>query len=597
MAASSHIRLLSDAVINKIAAGEVVDRPASVLKELLENGLDAGAGRVTVEVVAGGRKLIAVSDDGSGMGRDDALLSIERHATSKIRDVDDIENVVTLGFRGEALAAIAAVSQLTLTTRTPEAEAGTEITVAGGKIQDVREAGCPAGTAVRARNLFYNVPARRKFLRSEQTELSHVRQTFLVYALSHPAVGLTLRVDEREVWRLAAGAKLEDRLLELFGGDLVKQLRPVDFQSGEVRLHGYTGLPQLNRGDRSDQYIFVNGRPAGAPLLHYALSEAYHTLLPRGRYPVLFLFLELPPGQLDVNVHPAKKEVRFRNPGAVRDTVIEGLRRALGSPPAVAEDAAPAGAMSSVAPGAAPPPPAENWFPAGMAAGAAAFPYPRLAMGSPLGRPPAAGVVPPVDSPAPGSGPWAWCRVLGQVGGLYVVMETSEGVVLMDPHAAHERVLFERFMKEILAHHVHSQGLLTPETVALLPQDARRVREQLDLLREMGFGISEFGADTFLVDALPVCLGNVSATTLLAEVAGTMERAGSRGGMEHWAEEAIAQAACKAAVKARDRLSAGEIEQLVRALAGTAMPYTCPHGRPTVIFMSFNELHRKFGRA
>ncbi|HOW96887.1 MAG TPA: DNA mismatch repair endonuclease MutL [Kiritimatiellia bacterium] len=589
MPGPAHIRLLSDEVINKIAAGEVVDRPASVLKELLENALDAGATRVTVEIVAGGRKMIAVSDDGGGMDRDDALLSIERHATSKIRDVDDIEDVATLGFRGEALAAIAAVSQFTLTTRTAAAEGGTEITVAGGKIRDVRDEGCPAGTRVQVRNLFFNVPARRKFLRSEQTELSHVRQVFLLYALSHPAVGLALRVDEREVWRLAAGATLNDRLLELFGPGTISQLRPVDFRAGELWLHGYAGIPSLSRGDRSDQYFFINGRPAGAPLLHFALSEAYHTLLPRGRYPVLYLFLELPPGQVDVNVHPAKKEVRFRNTGAVRDAVIEGLRRALGTTPA-APEAAPIHPLASVAP------PAEAWLPAIRRDQPPAFAYPRLPMAPAEGEAPAPG---PSGSPAaaPAAGPWAWCRVLGQVGGLYVVMETPDGVVLMDPHAAHERVLFERFMKEVTAHRVNSQGLLAPETVALLPQDARRVREQLDLLRDMGFGLSEFGADTFLVDALPVCLGNVSAAALLAEVADTLERAGARGGTERWAEEAVAQASCKAAVKARDQLAPEEIEELVRALAATGMPYTCPHGRPTVIFMSFGELHRKFGRA
>ncbi|MBP7829221.1 MAG: DNA mismatch repair endonuclease MutL [Kiritimatiellae bacterium] len=590
MPGPSPIRLLSDAVINKIAAGEVVDRPASVLKELLENALDAGATRITVEIVAGGRKLIAVSDDGSGMDRDDALLSIERHATSKIRDVDDIEDVATLGFRGEALAAIAAVSQFTLTTRTAAMEGGTEITVAGGKIQDVRDAGGPAGTSIRVRNLFFNVPARRKFLRSEPTELSHVRQTFLVYALAHPGAGLILRVDEREVWRLAAGATLEQRLLELFGAEQVGLLRPVDFRAGELRLHGYAGLPSLSRGDRSDQYFFINGRPAGAPLLHFALSEAYHTLLPRGRYPVLYLFLELPPGQVDVNVHPAKKEVRFRNPGAVRDAVIEGLRRALGTAPAAA-----AGIPGAPAPSAAPAP--ESWIPALDRERPPAFAYPRLPM-IPSGPPPAPAQ--PADAgpaQAAAAGPWAWCRVVGQVGGLYVVLETPDGVVLMDPHAAHERVLFERFMKEVTGHRVNSQGLLAPETVALLPADARRVREQLDLLRDMGFGLSEFGADTFLVDALPVCLGNVSAAALLAEVANTLERAGARGGTERWAEEAVAQAACKTAVKARDRLEPEEIEELVRALAATSMPYTCPHGRPTVIFMSFGELHRKFGRA
>ena len=586
MPAAAHIHLLSDAVINKIAAGEVVDRPASVVKELVENSLDAGATRVEIEVVAGGRKLIVVSDNGRGMDRDDALMSIERHATSKIRDVSDIEQIETLGFRGEALAAISAVSQFTLSTRTAESLAGTEIAVSGGAVQEVKEAGCPSGTSLRVRHLFFNVPARRKFLRSEQTELSHVRQTFLVYALSHPAIGWRLVVDEREAYNLPAGSSLEHRLAELFGSDLVRQLRPVDFEAGPLKVKGYAGLPQVSRADRAEQYVFINGRPAGAPLLHFAVSEAYHTLLPRGRYAPIFLFLELPADQVDVNVHPAKKEVRFRNGRAVRDLVLEALRRALEIP---AGAAGPAGAA-----------PVPVWIPPPQSvpptiSARPGFDYPRLPLApeSPAGIPPAG--EPSVVSPG-GAAPWSWYRVLGQVGGLYVVMETADGLVLMDPHAAHERVLFERFMREVKARRVNSQGLLTPETVDLSPADARCVRDNIETLRQMGFSLSEFGGDTFIVDALPTCLGNTAARAILGEVAQTIEQGGRRGATDRWAEEAIAQAACKAAVKARDRLTPEEIESLIRSLAEAEMPYTCPHGRPTVIHMSFNELHRKFGR-
>lgn len=591
MTSDRHIQILSDHVANKIAAGEVVDRPASVVKELIENAIDAGATQVDVDITAGGRKSIAVSDNGGGMNRDDALLCVERHATSKIRDADDIERVATLGFRGEALAAISAVSQFTLSTRQADALSGTEVVISGGKMQDVRDAGRPPGTGVQVRHLFFNVPARRKFLRSEQTELAHARQMFLVYALSHPPVGFRLTVDGREVHRLAGGATLEDRLRELFGAAAVKSLRPVNWSSDSLALRGYAGLPQAARADRSEQFIFINRRPATAPVLNFAVSEAYHTLLPKGRYPALYLHLDMDPSLVDVNVHPAKKEVRFRNSGEVRDALINGIRQALAptseggagdrpvAPPVTGPAAEPLLAIEDM-------PPART------------FSYPRLPMApSSATQPPVGkGETAAVSKPAV-EGPWTWCRVLGQVGGLYVILETEDGVVLMDPHAAHERVLYERYMKEVTGEHVAAQGLLAPETVELAPRDALGVRENLPLLRKMGFGISEFGGDSFIVDALPNCLGNTSAADLLLAVAESLERGGTRGGTERWAEEHIAQAACKAAVKARDRLRLDEIEQLVVDLARSEMPYTCPHGRPTVIFMGFNELHKKFGRA
>ncbi|MFH0953338.1 MAG: DNA mismatch repair endonuclease MutL [Verrucomicrobiota bacterium] len=594
MTRERHIQLLPDHVANKIAAGEVVDRPASVVKELVENGLDAGATQLMVEVTAGGRKVIAVSDNGSGMNRDDALLCVERHATSKIRTADDIERVSTLGFRGEALAAISAVSHFTLSTRQADALGGTEVVISGGKVQEVRDVGCPAGTTVHVRHVFFNVPARRKFLRSEQTELAHVRQTFLVYAVSHPAIGFRLVADGREVYRLAAGAAVEDRLRELFGPDLLRSLRPVEHRSEGMTLTGYAGLPGASRSDRAEQFIFINRRPAGAPLLNYALSEAYHALLPRGRYPVVYLYLEMDPTLVDVNVHPAKKEVRFRRPSDVRDMLINSIRQALTHAPGAAAGRA----EMPAAAGAAPPEPqlAIEGMPA-----ARTFSYPRLPMvpaepGSGSGAAVQAVAGTGEEKPSAAS-PWSWCRVLGQVGGLYVVLETEDGVVLMDPHAAHERLLYERYMKEVGGDRVASQGLLTAETVELSPGDAQRVRDNLPLLKKMGFGVSEFGGDAFMIDALPTCLGSASGAALLGEVAQTLEHAGARGGAERWAEEQIAQGACKAAVKARDRLTLDEIEQLVVDLARAEMPYTCPHGRPTIVFTSFDELHRKFGRA
>ena len=589
------IQLLTDHVANKIAAGEVVDRPASVLKELVENALDAGATQIEVEVVAGGRTAIIVTDNGCGMGRDDVLLSVERHATSKIREVEDIDRIATLGFRGEALAAISSVSRFTLTSRPAAAETGTELVMAGGRMLEVRDVGGPAGTSIAVRHLFHNVPARRRFLRSESTELGHLRQAFLLYALSRPAVGWRLVVDEREVHRLPPVPRLEDRLRELFGPELMAGLRPVQFESPEVRLTGYCGVPSLNRGDRSEQYVFINGRPATAPVVGYALGEAYHTLIPKGRHPVAFLFLDLAPEDVDVNVHPTKREVRFRNGTPVRDALLTAIRDTL---KIEAGTAVPAAVPEFVRMGRASPAltildlpelPAFSYPKSGLAG-----PDPEPAAGAPVIRPAPAATAPPA-TPAAGS-PWSWCRILGQVGGLYVIFETEDGVIIMDPHAAHERVLFERFMAQLKQHQIPGQGLLTPETVELPPERALVVRANLDLLRHMGFGVADFGGDAFLVDALPVCLGNARPVDVLGEIAQTLEQGGARGGTDRWAEDQIAMAACKAAVKANDRLTLQEIEGLVLDLAKAEMPYTCPHGRPTTIFMGFQDLRRKFGR-
>ena len=592
MSQQTHIHLLSDEVANKIAAGEVVDRPASVLKELMENSLDAGATQIDVEITAGGRKAIIVADNGKGMNRDDVMLSVERHATSKIREAEDIERIETLGFRGEALAAISSVSRFSLTSRPPDQDHGTELTMSGGKILDVRDTGAPVGTTIAVRNLFHNIPARRKFLRSEETELSHLRQVFLVYALSRPGIGFRLVVDDRELYRLAPGSSSELRLRELFGAEIQNALRPVDYRSDEITITGHVGLPQASRGDRSEQYIFINGRPATAPVIAFALSEAYHTLIPKGRHPIVFLFIELPAEEVDVNVHPTKRDVRFRNGTLVRDALMKAVREAV--------------SMEFVA--GADMPPVRELMQASRAAPVLTIPdlpalppfsYPKATLDvvEPPPAPAAPAFASPDQKPEPEfNSPWSWCRVLGQVGGLYVVLETEDGVIIMDPHAAHERVLYERFMKQVVHHAVKSQGLLSPEAVELQPAQAELVRGNVELLKSMGFGISDFGGDAFIVDALPVVLGNVSAKSMLADIATTLEHGGERGGTERWAENQIAMAACKAAVKANDRLTIQEIEALVVDLARSEMPYTCPHGRPTTIYMSFQDLRRKFGR-
>lgn len=613
MAEESHIRVLPIQVANKIAAGEVVERPASVVKELVENALDAGATQIDIAVVAGGRKLISVSDNGRGMARDDALLSVERHATSKIHDVDDIECIGTLGFRGEALAAIGSVSRFRLTACRQGEITGTEIVLAGGVMQDVADIGCPPGTSIEVRDLFYNVPARRKFLRTQKTELFHIRDVFTVQALSHPEIGMSLTVDGRPLHRLPVADGLDDRLRELFSPELLTQLKRVDHDAGGMTVRGRVSLPTMHRGDRNEQYVFVNGRPTRPALLSYAIYEGYRGVLSKGRHPSVFLFLTMPADGVDVNVHPTKREIRFRRPGDVRDLVMAAIRTAL----AIAPDAE---TETDILPGQAGTidhlPPVTTTLKIDDLPRTRAFKYPRQTIpgtvaavpdgafaGTAATSPPAVqsgntdtASPPPAGADGLASTPWAWCRVLGQIGGFYVALETEGGMVLMDPRAAHERVLYDRFMRAVIDAAVEAQTLLLPETVELPRRDAARVQRNLDLFQAMGFGISEFGGNSFVVDALPACFEGTPIEALIVDMARSLDEAGSRGG-QYGKEEALAEAACRAAVQGRQHLTLAEIERLVVDLAACEMPYTSPRGRATLIFTSLKELHKKFGRS
>jgi DNA mismatch repair protein MutL len=586
MAETSTIRVLPDAVINQIAAGEVVERPASVLKELVENSIDAGATQVEIEVVDGGRRLVRVRDDGSGMDRDNALLSIERHATSKLRELKDLDSIATMGFRGEALAAMASVSQFTLVTNRAGSAAGTEIMVFGGKIQDVRDAGAPAGTEISVRNLFFNVPARRKFLRTAQTEFTHIRQAFLLEALANVGVAFVLRADDADVYRLPAAASLLDRIRDLYGEDVARHLRPLRFGNGVVQIGGFAGLPPFSRLDRELQLIFINGRPSGSPVVNFAIQGAYRSVLPGGRYAPLFLHIDLPPDMVDVNVHPAKKEVRFRRPTEVRDVIIEAIRLAIGggaeAPPAKAPERPREFDRAPV-----PSTPSDR--PAGVSpAVPVATTQPKLDWASPPAAPAAAG------GPA-ASAPWGEYRLLGRVGGLYVVLETADGLVLMDTRSAHERVLYERLLGAMAPGAAPSQGLLPPVAVPATPAQSQALRKHLDVLRGLGFGVAEFGADTFMVDALPACVAQAAPGALLSDIAdGLMQ--GGRGSAKDWARPVVAAIAGKQAVALQRELTDSELNALIRDLGATEMPYTSPRGKPTVILLSHRELNRKFGR-
>ncbi len=574
-------------VANKIAAGEVVERPASVVKELLENAIDAGATHVTIETADGGRTLIGVHDDGCGMNRADALLCLERQATSKIKDVDDIERINTLGFRGEAIPSIASVSRFLLRTRRPQDDVGTEIAIAGGKVLDVKDAGTPPGTTVEVRDLFFNVPARRKFLRAYATENARIRATFILNALAHPDIGLILKSDGRELYRLPAGATLEERIAELLDIDLSGLMRPVDATYNGIRIHGWIGHPTFTRGDRSEYYTFINNRPASAAVINYAVSAAYPKT-DNDTKPILILFIDLPPEDLDVNVHPAKREVRFRKPNDLRDALCRAISNALTqhhpAQPVVAPE------TPSIPTAEFELPPIKHPY---ISLTQPAQPSLPVTAPTPASTPDA---FDPFDlPPSPDTPQWKHHKILGLAGGRYILLETDTGYITLDPRAAYERIVYDTLIRRTAEAPVPSQTLLIPETLQLPPTDAARLRSFLDAAQTMGFQIADMGSDRFMIDAVPAILQEVSARELLITLA-TDLAAETKRGSERWREEVLAKAAGRAAAGFHKTFDARAIEELLRRLLQTQMPYTCPKGRPTMLLTSWRELARRFGR-
>ena len=611
-----HIRVLPLHVANKIAAGEVVERPASVVKELVENAIDAGAKSIRISITQGGRKLVSVQDDGCGMTRDDAVLSLERQATSKLLDVNDIEEIDTLGFRGEAIPSIASVSRFTITTRRHESDEGTLVQVNAGQLAEVSSAGCPPGTLVEVRDLFCNVPARRKFLRAYATEESHVKQVFTVHALAHPAIGFALNVEGRELYRLAPAATLADRVLDLFGRDFVAELLPVGGQparsaseetgvpSGnpniqtskqskhqEIRVSGFLERPNLNQPTRRDQYVFVNGRPATAPSIAYALREAY----PRRQgdvRPAAILFIDLPPNQVDVNVHPTKREVRFRDNSAVKQAIMSAIELALRQPPSTRgrpDPALEAPRPVHLDPESGSPPPAPP------------VPEPPSTRGRPdpaLEAPRPVQVEFAVSPDSTDSRPWQWFTYLAQTAEGYLLIETDAGLVTINPRAARERIVYERLLKASSQDggKVPSQALLIPETVRMSPADAARIKASLATIAEMGFVIEEFGRDTFKVDAIPQLSENGSPSVMLATIARDLAEGGARRGGARWREELVAKAVARSYAGSSQALTEEGAVRLVEDLCRCRSPYVCPRGKITMILTSNRELNRKFAR-
>jgi DNA mismatch repair protein MutL len=618
------IRLLPETVASQVAAGEVVERPASVVKELVENSLDAGARKIDIVIRRGGISLVRVIDDGCGMDRDDALLSLERHATSKIRAAADLQAVATLGFRGEALPSIASVSRFRLTTREARAIAGTEIIVNGGKIDVVRDGGEAPGTQVEVRSLFYNLPARRKFLRSENSESRNIEHQIHLQAIGHPDVGFSLMRDERMLFQLPAAATLSHRIRDLYGVELLPRLVEVNgAASPKIRISGFIGQAGLSRQTRTQQLVFVNARAIESSLITGAIREGYHTALMKGQYPVTFLFLELDPANVDVNVHPAKREVRFRDPNGVREAIVRCIQQTLEHARAAWQEKfrAPASLPTRVHGKAAPelklrpevaaPVESHRELPslaqtvAGIGLSAATLAKvddPDRASVGPARRLP----VPPVASAGDAAAlerdqrankaQQQQFEIIGVLSKLYVLMENANGLVLVDQHAAHERVLFEELRRRMEEQGVPTQKLLLPQTLDVPPRDADWIEHNLSVLQRMGIGIESFGENTFKIDSLPSFLDVSDAAQFMRKVIDDLKSAGNSASAMRLGEEMIAKSVCRHAVKANDPLRYPEVEKLIRDLLDCDLPYCCPHGRPTMIQISLAELEKKFGR-
>lgn len=593
-ARDGHVRVLPLHVANKIAAGEVVERPASVVKELVENSIDAGAANIRVAITQGGRKLVSVQDDGCGMSRDDAVLSLERQATSKILDVGDIEEIDTLGFRGEAIPSIASVSRFSITTRRHDSDEGTLVVVNAGSLAEVSAAGCPPGTLVEVRDLFCNVPARRKFLRSFPTEEGHVKNVFTVHALAHPAIGFTLTVDGREIYRLAPAATLADRLLDVFGPDFTEKLLPLgtDPRKTAVRVTGYIERPNLSAPTRREQYVFVNGRPASAPSIAYAVREAY----PRHQgdaKPALFLFIDLPPSQVDVNVHPTKREVRFRDNVAVKRAICDAIEHAINIPRPV--EPQPFNAQPTIAE--IHQPTAEHAATVDVRQPTAGIDNRQTETESGNKQPAPVEVELPIAADDDGAKPWKWFRFLAATESGYIIIETDSGLVTVNPHAARERIAFEHLTDAARGGCAAlSQQLLIPDAVRLSPIEAARVAAALPDIRAMGFRIEEFGRDTFKVDAVPQMLGGMSPADVLSTIARDLAEGGTRRG-ERWREELVAKSIARSFAGMSVAVDEKGATKLVEELAACRMPYVCPRGKLTMFFTSTRELDRKFSKS
>ncbi|MDQ8184050.1 DNA mismatch repair endonuclease MutL [Pelagicoccus sp. SDUM812002] len=616
------VRLLEDHVANQIAAGEVIERPASVVKELVENSIDAGATRIEVEFRNGGTSLMRIEDNGGGMSHDDALLSLERHATSKIQKVKDLDGLTTMGFRGEALPSIASVSKFQLQTREEGSEGGTEILIDGGKMLHVRDCGMPQGTRMTISKLFNTVPARRKFLKSKTTESAHIVQCVRLYALAHPEIGFSLLDDGRSLFQSPANSSLKSRIAEVFGKQIANSLIEVDASEDGLRMHGYIGMPNLSRSSRHEMLFFVNNRPVENKTLSYALVESYYGHIPKGRYPVAFLFLDIDPERVDVNVHPAKREIRFREEAKTRGFAVRTLLEALRSesdsfqtikpvevrlPKNVeAEDSRAAAFRSRGTPASS--------QPARQEPVKRRLVHPESTANQKSAPVPSKPAIPPQsldesvqasernvetksaeltrEEPAESKN-WSY---LGWAQGEFATFDTGAGVVLLNLRAAQQRILYERMIKEFAAKSVRCQKLLLAQPVELDPVSSAVLEESLDFFERLGFEVAPFGRNFFRIEGTPTWLEDTEAEEFVKETIGLLRQGNVAEDKEGVAVEMIAKRAAAKLRRPREEPSSSEIDSLLETLFNCEKPLTDPEGRPSLIEISTGEIDKRFQR-
>jgi DNA mismatch repair protein MutL len=652
--AVNKIQVLPESLANKIAAGEVVERPASIVKELLENAIDAGARRIEVTIEGGGRQLIRIADDGEGMSRDDALLAFERHATSKLRGAEDLEEITTLGFRGEALASIASVAKVRLRTQRADDLVGTEIEISGGRILAVRDIAAPSGAEFEIRDLFFNVPARRKFLKTDATESFHIANLVTHYALSNPAVAFLLTHNQRESLRVTPAEDLRTRAYQIFGEEWVDDLIEVRLEDGQMSVRGYVSSPSIPRASRESQYFFINGRYVRDRVMGRALGEAYRAMMPAGSYPTAMLFLELPPREVDVNVHPAKTEVRFVRSARVHDLVREAVLQAIRVAKAAATPF-----IKETSPPSTPGGESSSWRPPAVGSATGERPTPS---GSPLPSPeqlrielrdrdgdPAERMLKPMPPPPLGvtgvamevveevlptagveatslpllpgrarlgclgsrpaessSSPLKAAQnlaliaeeitPLGQLHQSFIIAADRSGLLLIDQHVAHERILFEEHWGALRRRQITVQRLLLPETVDLSPAQALAIEELLPILEENGFEIGRLSGRTLAIHAVPAILSTQAAQTLLLELLDTIEGERRNFSLDGLHAEIAASLACRAAVKIHMPLAPEKMRWMIDRLLEMENPATCPHGRPIILRLTAREIEKGFQR-
>ncbi len=615
----SKIKVLPDSLANKIAAGEVVERPSSVVKELLENALDAGARAINIEVEAGGKRLIRVVDDGEGMTRDDAIIAFERHATSKLRTAEDLEAITTLGFRGEALPSIASVSRLFLRTKTGRDTEGTEVEFNGGKLVAVRDIAWPGGAEVEVRDLFFNIPARRKFLKSDATESFHIANLVQHYALANPQLSFLLVGNGRDVLRVATARSLRERAYQVLGGALLDKLVEVNSEADGLKVLGFVSNPQEQRSSRDAQYLFVNRRFVRDQLIGRALSEAYRSMMPSGTYPAAVLFIEAPPTEVDVNVHPAKTEVRFLHEGVVLAFVRDAVAEALRSTQPITQVPGVARARADESPG---PAKRRSGGGEGQRSGGESFTEDggrvesrelieqanaiyadhlsvvdedvterACATDSML---PGSEATPLESNTLPGFG--HGIKPLGQIRDSYIVATDEEGLLLVDQHVAHERVLFEQFRDARLARAAGLQPLLIPATLDLSPSEAEAFSIVEGELENIGIETMRLSGRTIAIKTAPAGLGPGDVLAVVREVLTVVERERRTPTLERIRDGIAAELACKAAIKVNMPLTSEKMQWLIDELMKTQNPMTCPHGRPIMMRMGLRDIERGFKR-